>query len=270
MPNLPDLKENNFFAAGGFTIQDESSQLVAHLVNPQPGEFIVDACAGPGGKLSHMYELLISRQAKEILASQSGPAMNPEQKLQQNYHHFYGSHRDDSEKQCFVNITAFEKHPRSFQRMISNLKRLRTHGICCYHQDFLNYQPTQAPSKILLDAPCSGLGVLRRHPEGKLFKQESTISDMVVIQRQLLKHAITIIAPGGEITYSVCSFEHEEGRDQLKWILNTYSDTIDSVDISDRVQGYYRRYVDQNILTIYSGISDGMDGFAAFVVRKKK
>ena len=43
MPNLPDLKENNFFAAGGFTIQDESSQLVAHLVNPQPGEFIVDA-----------------------------------------------------------------------------------------------------------------------------------------------------------------------------------------------------------------------------------
>ena len=236
----PQLGEGSIFSEGLYTIQDESSQLIAHLVNPQLGEFIVDGCAGPGGKLTHIYELAALKAAEEKTASQ-GPQ-----------------------------LWAFEKKDDAFERMMSNLKRLGCHGVMGFKQDFLTYKPTErAPDKILLDVPCSGLGVLRRHPEGKLFKKPSLIAHMAERQREFLQHGLDILALGGELIYSVCSFEPEETLHHLDWIEENFARTVEVMPLADRLQGYYKRYLTKrHMLWVYAGNSDAMDGFGAFVLKK--
>jgi 16S rRNA (cytosine967-C5)-methyltransferase len=82
-------------------------------------------------------------------------------------------------------------------------------------QDFLAWQALKKVDKILLDAPCSGLGVLRRHPEGKWQKDASSISSLAAKQKELIEHALKQLKVGGELVFSVCSFEPEESVDQL-------------------------------------------------------
>ena len=72
---------------------------------------------------------------------------------------------------------------------------------------------------ILLDAPCSATGTIRRHPDLPYLKQESDITELVEIQRRLLKKAVSLLKPGGHLVYCTCSLEEEEGYDQIKWLV---------------------------------------------------
>lgn len=227
----PHFDENSLFSQGFYTIQDEASQLVGMLVDPQAGETIIDACAGPGGKLTHVYELSAGK----------------------------------------AKITALEKNPDQYRRMRETARRLgHEEGIEWIQGDFLDYKPPAPVDRVMLDAPCSGLGVLRRHPEGKWHKRGSLITSMAEQQRKLIEHGLSLLKPGGELIYSVCSFEPEESQAHVAWIKDKLGDRIELVSPIQRLPDYYKRYVTRdNVLMIYAGNQDELDGFGAFILKAK-
>ncbi len=229
LQEAPKLEEGSLFQKGYYTIQDEASQLIAHLVDPKEGERVVDSCAGKGGKTGHLFELANG----------------------------------------LVNIVAVEKNPRQMQLGQDTMKRLGHKGIEWVATDFLTYLPTEKIDKILLDAPCSGLGVLRRHPEGKWQKTLEIIPQLASLQRAMITHALSLLQAGGELVYSVCSFEQEETVAHLNWIKSSFGEKIEIVSPVVRLPDYYKKFVTRdNILLIYSGNKEAMDGFGAFIVRK--
>lgn len=227
----PNLGADSLFSHGYYTIQDEASQLIGFLVDPQANQCIVDAAAGPGGKLSHVYEL----------------------------------------GQATLDLIAIEKNQGQMTRAKETMARLGHEKVSWLEQDFLDWQPgSKKPDKILLDAPCSGLGVLRRHPEGKWQKHVSMISAMAQQQRQLIMHALSCLDAGGELIYSVCSFEPEETIAHVSWLREQFGDTIELISPLSRLPDYYKRYVTRDhLLLVYAGNSDEMDGFGAFIIKLK-
>ncbi|MBF0440663.1 MAG: 16S rRNA (cytosine(967)-C(5))-methyltransferase RsmB [Oligoflexales bacterium] len=231
LKSYPDISKDSLFGKGYYTIQDEASQLIGLLVSPNEGEVILDACAGPGGKLSHLYEL-------------------------------------GDEK---ITLIAVEQDERQMNRAKDTMARLGHDKVEWVHEDFLNWKSRKKLDKILLDAPCSGLGVLRRHPEGKWQKREDIISAMARKQGEMLRHALKLIKVGGEIIFSVCSFEIEETEDHVKNLLKEYGEHIELVSPVSRLPDYYKKYVTRkNVLLIYSGNQDEMDGFGSFIFKLKK
>ncbi len=227
----PDLSPEGLFARGFYTIQDQASQLIPHLVNVQPGITIVDAAAGPGGKLTHLCEMGAGK----------------------------------------INIVAVEKSPSQMERARQTASRLgHETGIEWVLSDFMDFFPKTKVDRVLLDAPCTGLGVLRRHPEGKWQKKESGIKEVAEQQKKLIEHALNLLKPGGELIYSVCSFETDETESQMRWVKAAYGDKVEIISPVARLPDYFKRYVTRdNVLMIYAGNQDDMDGFGAFIVRWK-
>lgn len=227
----PEFGADSLFARGAYTVQDQASQLISYLMDIEPGLTVVDAAAGPGGKLTHMYELAAGN----------------------------------------INLLAVEKDPKQMIRAKQTAARMgHEKGITWIECDFMDYKPDTLVDRVLLDAPCTGLGVLRRHPEGKWHKDLSGIAPIAAQQRSMIKHALTMLKPGGELIYSVCSFEEEETEDQLDWLRKDYSTRIEIISIVSRLPDYFKRYVTRdNLLMIYAGNQDQMDGFGAFAVRWK-
>lgn len=231
LKEAPRLEPESLFGQGYYTIQDEAAQLVALLVAPVEGETIVDACAGPGGKLSHVYEL-------------------------------------GGEK---IKLFAIEKQEPRLNKAKDTMQRLGHMNVEWIHDDFLNWKASSKVDKILLDAPCTGMGVLRRHPEGKWHKQESVVRLMAEGQRKMILHALRNLKEGGELIYSVCSFEPEETEDHIRWLRDNYAEHVELVSPISRLTDYYKKYVTRdNILLIFAGNQDDMDGFGSFIIKVKK
>lgn len=231
LKEVPKLGESSLFDSGHYTIQDEASQLIGLMVDPLQQSSIIDACAGPGGKLSHIYEL-----GNETL-----------------------------------DLIAIEKDPRQMERAKQTMSRLGHKKLRWELFDFMDFQPEHKVDKVLLDAPCSGLGVLRRHPEGKWQKTENAIKKMSGIQREMIDHALTMIKEGGELIFSTCSFEKEEGESHLSFITQKYGQKIEVISPADRIPDYYKKYIlPSKALVIYSSNSDELDGFSAFIVKVKE
>ncbi len=227
----PSLEASSIFQQGFYSIQDESSQLISYLVQPKAGELIFDSCAGRGTKLCQLYEI------------SGGKAQ----------------------------IIGIEKNIRQLEKAKENLVRLGHENIELVHKDFLQFKYDQQPDKILVDAPCSGLGVIRRHPEGKWHKNSKIIGLFSKIQRQLLQQAISMVKVGGEVIFSVCSFEDEETIDQINWIKESFGDKIEIQDPRGRIPKYYNRFVTRDhLLLILAGNKEAMDGFGAFIIKKTK
>jgi 16S rRNA (cytosine967-C5)-methyltransferase len=227
----PVLDEESLFGKGLYTVQDEASQLIALLVAPEEGQTIADVCAGPGGKLSHVYEL-------------------GQEKIQ---------------------LLAVEKDEDQFLRAQETMQRMGHDKVSWIREDFLNWKPEVKLDKILLDAPCSGLGVLRRHPEGKWHKTVDIVDAMQKQQRTMILHALKLLPVGGELIYSVCSFESEETEDHLFKLQDEFGDKIELVSPVSRLPDYFKKYVTRdNLLAVYAGNQDDMDGFGAFIIRVKQ
>ena len=192
----PDLSLESLFGKGFFTIQDQASQIIPYLLGIKDGLTIVDAAAGPGGKLTHMREL-----------------------------------SNDS-----VKIIAIEKGESQMERARQTARRLGCEEqIEWILKDFMEFNPEQPVDRVLLDAPCTGLGVLRRHPEGKWHKSEAGIKELSKQQRLLIEHALGMLKPNGEMVYSVCSFEPDETESQAKWIKETFGDKFELVSPVSRL-----------------------------------
>ncbi len=186
------LRRSELFTDGAMEIQDEAAQLVTHLLAPLPGERVLDACAGRGGKTLHLAALTGDRA--ELVAADSS-----EGKL--------GELR------------------RRAQR--AGLAPLR-----CLQVDLaedpegagapLLAEPRGPFDRVLLDAPCSGLGVLRRHPESKWRFHPRRMDSLVSLQRRLLHRVASLVRPGGLLVYAVCTFTLAEGPEQVRSFLEDH------------------------------------------------
>ncbi len=169
------------FLAGRWTVQDAGAQRVALAARPRAGQTILDACAGVGGKATHLAEL--SGDAARIDAAD-------------------------------LSKTKLGLLDEAQQRL--GLTSIRT--LVC---DLTARDTPLAPTYdvVVLDAPCSGLGVLRRHPDAKWRLLPDTVPRMAQLQRQLLAAIAPRVAPGGTLVYSVCTFTRAEGPEQVKTLL---------------------------------------------------
>lgn len=180
-----NLADTIGFRNGWWTIQDESSMLVAEAANPGSGMHVLDCCAAPGGKTTHLAE------------------------------------RMDDEGIVWAN----DLHPHKQQLIDSQAERLGLRSIRTMTGDATELGEQLAPASldlILLDAPCSGLGVIRRKPEIKWFKSESDIRSVTDVQARLLDAAAPLLRPGGRLIYSTCTVERAENEEQIDRFLQAH------------------------------------------------
>jgi 16S rRNA (cytosine967-C5)-methyltransferase len=171
-PQRP-LLEWEAFTEGAFQVQDEAAQLIAHLMGPRPGERVWDACAGLGTKCAHLAQLMQNRG--EILAT-------------------------DVQK---GKLSLLNKEMRRLGIGIV------TAAVCDLTRNSDEFGGSGF-DRILVDAPCSGLGVLQKNPDGKWHHHPENLQRYGSHQRQLLAAAAPKLKAGGVLVYSVCSFEPEE------------------------------------------------------------
>jgi 16S rRNA (cytosine967-C5)-methyltransferase len=177
LDDLGDPARNASFMAGWWTVQDTGAQLVAHIAAPREGQRILDACAGVGGKSTHLAELT-----------------------------------DDK-----ATIDAADLNATKLGLLAETAERLGLGSIRRHTCDLLDSSAPLADAYdlIILDAPCSGLGVLRRHPDAKWRLKPADVPRLADLQRQLLDAVVRRLAPGGVLVYSVCTFTRAEGPDQV-------------------------------------------------------
>ena len=172
---------------GLYQVQDEASMLIAPLLDPAPGEKLLDACAAPGGKTTHLAAL--SGNRAEILATD----------LHANRLHF----------------------------ITEGATRLGCRGIAVRAWDASRpaaFLPAGGFDGVLVDAPCSGLGVLRRNPEARWRLQEADIAQLAGRQAAILDQAARLVAPGGRLVYSVCTVTPEETDNLIAAFLDRHAD----------------------------------------------
>ena len=168
-------------------IEDEAAQLIPPLLDPQPGERILDVCAAPGGKTTHLAQLMQNKGTIIAIDRQRDRLLRLDANCQRLGIEIVQAH------ECDVTTDVPEDTSNTADPLLS-------------YPHFL----TEPFDRILVDTPCSGLGVLRRHPEGKMLKHFSTIEQSRVRQRKILDRVCHLLRPGGILVYSACSIEPEE------------------------------------------------------------
>lgn len=182
----PGLGTLTSLQEGLFQVQDESSMLVAHILDPKPGEFIIDACGAPGGKTTHIAALMNS--AGKILSTDI-------------YEHKLALIRENAARLALTNIETRALDAVNLGSMF----------------------PLKA-DRVLVDAPCSGLGVLRRKPDSRWRKSPEILRDLPKLQAAILASAAQCVKPGGVLVYSTCTTEPEENQDIVCDFLRAHPD----------------------------------------------
>jgi 16S rRNA (cytosine967-C5)-methyltransferase len=174
-----DLAELSGLAGGDCTVQDESEALVGLLVAPQPGERVLDLCAAPGGKTGHLAELMGDRGE----------------------------------------LVAVDKQPARVRALRAGVERLRLRCVQVIEGDAAELAWDTPFDRVLVDAPCSGLGVLARRADARWRKKPEIVATMPPVQGALLAAGARGVRPGGVLVYSVCTFEPEETVDVVRGFL---------------------------------------------------
>lgn len=169
---------------GWWSVQDSSAQLVTHLLAPQPGETVIDACAAPGGKTTHIAELM--EDSGQIIA-------------------------------CDRDAKRLKKVRANAQRL--NLKSIQTRG-----GDILELTEFGEKSdRVLLDAPCSGLGTLHKRPDIRWRQTADNIQELSQLQIDLLNKVATWIKPNGILVYATCTLNPLENEQVIQSFLNQHT-----------------------------------------------
>lgn len=219
------------YEQGLFHVQDEAAQLVSLLLAPyERGAENLDACAGPGGKTCHLAQLLADGSL----------------------------------------LTAVEPNGHRFGLLAENIRRLaltgRVRPVQCRLEDFAATGPDRF-HRILLDAPCSGTGVIGRHPDIRWNRRPEDLPAFRDRQLRLLRLAASLLLPGGVLVYATCSLEREENQQVIESFLRDDTDFA-ATDCCDFFAGPARELVD-GAGYFRSTPADGLDGFfAARLVRR--
>ncbi len=164
------IRELSSFQQGQFMVQGLSSMLAAPLLAPAPGETVVDLCSAPGGKTTHLAQLM---------------------KNQGQVH-------------------AVDKSQAKLDLVAENCRRLGVENVSTHCQDGRTVSLTEPVDKVLVDAPCSGLGIMANKPEIKWQKSPQNIEELADLQVELLANGLSLLPAGGELLYTVCTFTPEE------------------------------------------------------------
>ncbi|MBW1858954.1 MAG: 16S rRNA (cytosine(967)-C(5))-methyltransferase RsmB [Deltaproteobacteria bacterium] len=222
--DLPSFKD------GWFQVQDEAAQLITHLLDPSPGETVLDACAGYGGKTGHIAQLMKDRGK----------------------------------------VKAMENQSWKLNQLKTSLERLGISSVTMWHHDLSESIPIahfNSFDRVLLDAPCSGLGVLRRNPDAKWRKTEADLIRLRADQLRFLGCLAPLVKPGGHLVYAVCSLEPEEGEDVVQDFLKNQAQFVidrEPIGVLDMDAGL----VDSSGCFRSLPHKQNMDGF--FAVRLKR
>lgn len=230
------------FARGDIEMQDEASQLVAELVAPPPKSFVVDACAGAGGKTLALAALL-GGKGKLVAVDTS------ETKLDEL--------RRRARRAGASNVQAIAVDLRD-EEAVARLDR--------------------GASRVLVDAPCTGLGAIRRNPEARWRLREGDLARLVAAQAGLLKAAASLVAPHGRLVFATCSFLPSEGEVGVDFFLSERPDfaLVTARDVLGRARTERVATGDGKYLRTWrfdgtpDGGDEGMDGFFAAVVRRAR
>lgn len=180
------IASSEAFQKGYVTVQDESSQLVARLLNPSKQDYVLDMCCAPGSKTTHL-AMLMNNQG------------------------------------C---IEAYDLYEHKIHLVEKQLTRLHVQNVKTHVGDsttLMQVYPQETFDKILCDAPCSGLGVLARKPEIK-YHDSSSMDEIMVIQEKLLENAYFLLKKGGNIVYSTCTINKKENEKQIEKFITKYPD----------------------------------------------
>ncbi len=181
--NAGAITELPGYKQGWWIIQDASAQLVTHLLDPQPGETIIDACAAPGGKTTHIAELMADRGQ----------------------------------------IIACDRSTKRLKKVRENATRLQLQSIQIQAGDSRNLEQfANIAERVLLDAPCSGLGTLHKRPDIRWRKSSESIQELVSLQRQLLEQVATWVKPNGILVYATCTLNLWENEKVIQSFLEQH------------------------------------------------
>ncbi|MHC5726008.1 MAG: 16S rRNA (cytosine(967)-C(5))-methyltransferase, partial [Nostoc sp.] len=171
---LPGFKE------GWWTVQDSSAQLVSHLLDPQPGEVVIDACAAPGGKTTHIAELMADKGK----------------------------------------IWACDRTPSRLRKLQENSQRLNLESIQICTGDSRHFSQFQnTADRVLLDAPCSGLGTMHRHADARWRQTPESVRELSGLQKELITHTSTFVKLGGVLVYATCTLHPAENEQVISAFL---------------------------------------------------
>ena len=223
IPGLPGFRE------GLFAVQDEASQMAGLLLGAQPGERVLDACAAPGGKATHLAQIMDNQG--ELLAMD-------------------------------ISRNKLPLIQEAAQRLGISIISTRA-------ADLLQSGafPANAFDRVLLDAPCSGLGVIRRNPEAKWRLTPADFTRLAATQKTLLKNAARLLKPGGTLVYSTCSTTVEENEAVVRDFLSRQGDCV-LENLSDIFPDGRELFTAEGMFRAWPH-RYAMDGFFAARLRKK-
>jgi 16S rRNA (cytosine967-C5)-methyltransferase len=212
------------FRDGSLSIQDEASILVGHLLGPAPGDIVADVCTAPGTKATHAAQLMGNR-GRILAFDRDAPRLARVR-----------------EAAARLGVTIIETEEGTAEALAT-----RFPGAC---------------DAVLVDAPCSNLGVLRRNPEVKWRRTPADIVTSAAHQRSILDATATMLRAGGRLVYATCSLEPEENDEVLSWFVDTHRDFA-----LDPPPGFPIPLDDHGVLRCLPH-RHGTDGFTAFRLRR--
>lgn len=221
------IEKNPFFKEGYITVQDESAMLVAPSMELEDDMVVLDLCSAPGGKTTHIAEIMNNTGI----------------------------------------IYAFDIHTNKLTLIKQNVERLGITNIKLDTMDasILNKDLLNKADRVLIDVPCSGLGIIRKKPEIKWNKTYKDLKSLIPIQRNIMKNAAQYVKTGGIILYSTCTLNKEENEKNINWFLENFKE----FELESLFYGYIDNiiYSEKGTVTILP--DDNMDGFFMAKLRKQ-
>jgi 16S rRNA (cytosine967-C5)-methyltransferase len=232
--HLPDFRgrvdRNKAFTDGLFQVQDEAAQITSFLLRPAPGEIVLDLCAGFGGKTTHVAELM-GDQGRVI---------------------------------------ALDMNRARLVSLATNAARLgikSTTPVAANASEGLASLFRVRFDRIVVDAPCSGLGVLSRHPDGKWNKKEEDIPRLAQLQKTILSNGCSVLRRGGALLYVTCTLSREENEEVVEACLAENKD-MSLADLKEKAPPWAKELVDdRGFLRTFPHLHR-MDGFFGALLRK--
>ncbi|MEG0133286.1 MAG: 16S rRNA (cytosine(967)-C(5))-methyltransferase RsmB [Clostridium sp.] len=222
------IEDNPMFKQGLITVQDESAMLVAPSMDLEEGMTILDLCSAPGGKTTHIAEI-----------------MNNTGK-----------------------VIGFDIYDHKLELIESNSERLGLNNIKLELLDATkeNKELIEAGDRVLIDVPCSGLGIIRKKPEIKYTKREKELKSLISVQRDIMKNAAMYVKRGGIIVYATCTINKDENEGNVKWFLKNFKNfNVEPLNFG-RVDNVI--YDNNGCVTVLP--NENMDGFFIAKIRRNK